>query len=173
MAGELDDLEPGDDLALAHRAADLDGPAVPHEPVREAVQEADVARELLHAPVVAAAGPLRLLDRVGVALHRRDLAQLRSGAPVVGVRVPQHDAVDAAERLRRGRDRRGHPLLAGVVHHHSPTRLLEQVDVHRPLEATADQPHPIGHGLGRRSGELGEARPGADLQRGHEPAVCP
>jgi hypothetical protein len=70
MAGQVDDLEARKLVTLANGAVDTHGSAVPHEAVCESVEQAHVERQSVRAPVVPAAGALRLLDGVGVAEGR-------------------------------------------------------------------------------------------------------
>jgi hypothetical protein len=131
--------------------------------VGEAVQQPDVERQLVHPPVVAAAGALRLRDRVGMAEDVGMGAQRRRGAAVIGVGVAKDDPGDAAEPLGGGDDRPGHALLAGVVDGDSrAVRLLDEINVHRPGQATAQQPHAVGHPLQRGGREPAQAWAGAD-----------
>jgi hypothetical protein len=83
VAGQVDDLEAGEPVALADGAVDMHGPAVPHEAAGEAVEQAHVERQLLQSPVVAATRALRLLDCVRVAEDVGVGTERRRGAAVV------------------------------------------------------------------------------------------
>ena len=159
VAGQVNDLEPGDGIALVDRAVDVDGSAVPHEAVAETVQQSDVELQIIHPPVVAAAGALGLRDRVGVAEHVGVGAQRRRGAAVVGVAVAKNDPGDAAEPAGGGDDRSSHALLASVVDGDSrAARLLNEIDVHRPKKAPAQQPHAVGNTFWRGARKPAQAR---------------
>ena len=75
-------------------------------------------------------------------------AQPGRGAAVVGVRVAEHDPVEAAERAGRGRQAGDHRLDPGLEHRHAALRILDQVDVHRlHREAAAHEPDALGDPL--------------------------
>jgi len=88
VAGQLDDLEAGHDVALAHPAVDVDGAAVPYEPVREAMQEPGAGEppRSSHTPSATPSGGLqssrRRRGRERIAAGRR-----RSSARILARRV--------------------------------------------------------------------------------------
>ena len=163
MTGEVDDLEARDLVALANRAGNVDGPAVPHEAVHEAVGEPDVVREQLGPPVVASTGALGLRYRIGMAEHVRDRPKLGCGAAMVGVTVAQDDPRDPTEFRCRGGDCAGHCLLTCVEDDNAAGGMvLQQINVRSPRHAAAQQPDALGDGLGRSTRHPTQARAAAD-----------
>jgi hypothetical protein len=89
VAGQVDDLEAREPVALADGADDMHRAAVPHEAVREGMEQAHVERQSLRSPVVPAAGALRLLDGVWVAEDVGVGTQRRCGAAVLVSPLPR------------------------------------------------------------------------------------
>ena len=104
---------------------------------------------------------LGVVDGVRMAMNGRKRAERRRGTAMVGVGVAEDDAADATERFGRGGDRKRHALLAGVEDH-DRAAVLDEIDVHRPPDAAADQRDAGRDPLGLRGGEAEEARPSAN-----------
>ena len=106
MHRQFHHLEAGNGLALLHGAVDVHGTTIPDETLEEAVEQADVGRELVHLPTVAAAGALGLGNCVWMTHHVGVGAQSRSGAPVIGVAALRGGARDPAPAGPRADERR-------------------------------------------------------------------
>ena len=63
---------------------------------------------------------------------------------MVGVGVPEHDPLQAAQFARRRRRLLAHRFGPGVELDDA-TLVLDEVDVHRAAEVPAQQPHPVGN----------------------------
>jgi len=84
--------------------------------------------------------------------------------------VPEHHALDPTHPRRRARHRPRHPLLPRVEDHDS-VAVLDEVHVHRPGQAAADQEDALGNPLGLRGGELEQPRATGQLGGGGRPHV--
>ena len=152
VAGQVDDLEPRDFVALLEMPGELHGPTVPPAHQRADQRPRDGRQRAVDPDVVhpAVAGSVGCLGRMAVARSPEE----RHASSVVGVRVPDHHPLDTAHRVARADERVGHLTDAAVVERDGVV-VLDRVDVHRPVRESASQ----------------EPDPGRDLcgRRGHEP----
>src|SRR3954471_5858215 len=152
VPGEVDHLEAGDRVALRELAVDSHRPAVPRvEDVRVERAQWAVAvppRQLRVVEVRVAGLALGVHDLLLVAPDGRPGAARR--AAVVGMRVAEHDAPDAAHDPADVGHVARHLPDPGVEDGHPAAGLLDEVDVHdRVREAAAHDPHAVGRALHR------------------------
>jgi hypothetical protein len=142
VAGEVVDAKASHLVALGDGAGDLHPAAVPAAVKHRVDAPRPADRDLRHVPVVGPLVTLGVGHLVGVAEDRQ--VQEGSGAAVVGVAVAEHDPLDSAQSLAHRLDGLDHRLGSRVELHH-PAVLLEKVDVHPPLDVTAQQPDAVSH----------------------------